>query len=141
MTIIVAWQLFASQRAAFARHRREGGQMASVWTPLLAGIVGFALVIGLEMGAGLWHSERGYRDFDRAVVLMEQGPAKMREAEIIFQKLRIDFPEETTTRYNLAVIYARREQVEWAKIELQELLELEPDNKEARDFLRELTNQ
>lgn len=138
MTIIIAWQLFVSQRVSFAHYRRQGGQMASVWTPLWVGIVGAMLLVGFSWGIETVRWERESRDFDRAVAWMEQGPGPMRQAEIFFQNSKTQYPQEPMTHWNLAVIYSRTNRIERAKIELREMLKLEPENKNARDFLREL---
>lgn len=138
MTIIVAWQLYLSQRAAFARHRIKGGQTASVWVPLGAGIIGLALVVAVSMGVETVRYNRDSQDFERALVWMSQSPTKTREAEIFFRGFKTKYPEEPMTYWNLAIIYVDTEREEKAKFELKELLKLEPNNREARDFLREL---
>ena len=135
---IVAWQLFLSQRATFARHRKEGGQTASIGTPLLAGVVGAGVIMMLAIGAEWVRTESDYRDFERGLALMSQNPPKMREAETIFKEFAKHQPDEPMTHWNLAVIYNEDERIEQAKTELRALLTLEPENKEARDFLREL---
>ncbi len=141
MNLIVAWQLFASQRASFARHRREGGAMASGWVPLFAGIVGFLLILGLSIGTENVRVGRDYREFDLALAQMDKGPAQTRQAETFFRNFARNYPEEPMTHWNLAIIYTRRERIEQAKLELQAMLALEPENKEAYDFLRELQSQ
>ena len=138
MLIIVAWQIFVSQRGTFARHRKEGGQTASIWAPLLAGIVGGGLVVSLAFGADWVRTEGDYRDFERATTLMAQNPPKMREAEAIFKNFAKNQPDEPMTHWNLAVIYSEDGRTEQAQTELRALLTIEPENKEARDFLREL---
>lgn len=138
MLIIVAWQIFLSQRGTFARHRKEGGQTASIWTPLLTGVVGAGVIVSLAIGAEWARTQSDYRDFERATALMAQTPPKMREAEAIFKNFEKNQPDEPMTHWNLAVIYSEDGRIEQAQTELRTMLNLEPDNKEARDFLDEL---
>ncbi len=138
MLVIVAWQLFVSQRGAFARHRKAGGQTASVWAPLLTGIVGAGIMVSLAFGMDWVRTEGDYRDFERATELMTQNPPKMREAETIFKNFEKTQPDEPMTHWNLAVIYSGDGRIEQAQTELRALLKLEPENKEAHEFLREL---
>ena len=69
---------------------------------------------------------------------MAQNPPKMREAEVIFKNFAKNQPDEPMTHWNLAIIYSEDGRIEQAQTELHALLELEPKNKEASDFLREL---
>lgn len=138
MTLIVAYQLFRSQRKAFARHRQSGGAVSASWPLLFTGVVGALLMWGLAFGVQRVRMDRDYGEFERALALMAQGAAKSRQAELLLQNFQRNYPEEPMTYWNLAVIHAQTGKVERAKAELQALLNLEPDNKEARDFLREL---
>ncbi len=138
MTLIVAWQLYASQRGASANYYKTGRKTASLKWPFALAFMWVGIFVGTEVGVETVRSNRDYQEFERIADSMEESAANRREAERFFQEFKQKYPEETMTRWNLAIIYTETERVKQAKEELQELLTLEPDNKEARDYLREL---
>ncbi|RYX86743.1 tetratricopeptide repeat protein [bacterium] len=138
MALILSWQFYVSQRVAFARYYNKGLRTAALKLPIVLGFVWMCVVATLQLGAYSVHTERDYKQFVVMASNVDKGDFKGHEAELFFQKFKSKYPEETSAHWNLAIIYAQTDRFEEARAEMRDLLELEPDNKEAREYLREL---
>lgn len=63
---------------------------------------------------------------------------KVKEAEVIYKAFKQNNPEEPNVYWNLAVIYSQTNRNDLARQELREMLQVDPGNKRAKDFLKEL---
>lgn len=142
ITLVLAWRLFLSQLASFARHHHSGGRTAFFWTPLLVGILCLGFPAVGELGAESVRTERDYREFDRMVgVLNKNDDSTNAQVESFFSSFKRKYPNEKLTYWNLALLYDRTNRVEKAKQELRQLLKLEPNNKEVRTYLKQLEEE
>ncbi|BCM88542.1 hypothetical protein IAD21_00375 [Abditibacteriota bacterium] len=138
MTLVLAWQFYSSQRVPFARYCKAGGRTAALKWPIVSGVIWVFILACLQIGVEAVHTERDYKKFDIFAASLSKSTSNNREAELFFQEFKRKYPEETMTHWNLAIIYAQTDRVEQAKAEIQELLQAEPNNKEAHDYLNEL---
>jgi len=137
-SVAIAWRLYLSQQKLFERHLQQGGKKSSVWVPLLVSFVWVAIVSGVSLSGEKILEGKLTRDFDKALTLMNNG--ELEQAEAIFGTIKRNYPDETATMFNLAIIYSETGRDALAKQELQRILKLEPDNTEVRDLLEVLQN-
>lgn len=133
VNIVVAWRFYIGQQALFARHVRQGGRRAPLLVPFALSAL---FIVAVALGAETYVMKRDEQSFYTAVALFKAG--KYRDAESIFKSYKRKYPEETSVSWNLALIYANTGRDDQAKQELKELLNIDPNHKDARRFLGEL---
>lgn len=134
--VAIAWSFYRRQSPLFENHVRQGGKKSSVLVPVLGSMLWFGLASGIGIGGELIVQARDNREIDRAFALMREGDDL--EAEVIFKRIKRKYPDDIISRYNLAVIYVNTERYSLAKWEIQQILQIAPEDKDARDFLKEL---
>jgi tetratricopeptide (TPR) repeat protein len=134
--VAIAWHLYLRQQNLFVRHIQQGGRKATLLVPVVASVLWLLLLAASSVGIAFLQASRDDKVFANALTLMNKG--KNREAEILFRQYKSRNPEEATTYWNLAVIYERTGRSQQAKIELRDLLKIEPENKDAREWLSDM---
>lgn len=136
LSLVLAWQFYLGQQAPFERYMRQGGKKAPVYLPLAWGVAIWLVIMGSAVGWLMVQSARDYAEIEQAIALVQQG--KYEEAEPLLKELAVKQPDETSIYWNLAVIYLETSRPELAKQEVQKVLAHDPDNKEAKQFLKDL---
>jgi tetratricopeptide (TPR) repeat protein len=136
--VALAWHFYLRQQNLFVRHIQQGGRKATLLVPFVTSGLWLLLLLSCTVGIALVQWSRDEKIFANALTLMNKG--KNREAETLFRQFKSRNPEEAMTYWNLAVIYERTGRSEQAETELRDLLKIEPENKDAREWLDEMDN-
>lgn len=135
VNLALAWQFYLGQQVPFKQYIQQGGRKASVYLPIGWGFALLLAVLGVAGGVYMVQATRDYAEIDRAVALVQQ--KKYKEAEPLLKELAVKQPDETAIYWNLAMIYIETDRYELAKQEVQKVLAHDPDDKDAKDFLKE----
>ncbi|MFQ5664314.1 MAG: tetratricopeptide repeat protein [Terriglobia bacterium] len=127
---------YQDQKAIFQQHLSRGGKKAPIRVPLALSFLWVVIFLGGLVGWAYLEVARDEEKFNQAVELLNSG--EYETAGPIFKEYKEKYPEELAAYWNLAVIYLNTDRPEFANREIEQLLQKNPNNEEAKEFLTQI---
>ena len=134
ITIGGVWVFYIKQIALYKKWINSGKKKASLWSALLICLI-FLIILISVIALSMFIPEDDYVAYE----LLING--RFEEAEKVLVQSKQDYPDDPHVRNNLALLYYDTDRIPLAKQELKALLDIDPNNQDAKSLLAEIASE
>jgi tetratricopeptide (TPR) repeat protein len=134
--LLVAFYFYKTQNELFKTFIAKGGKKESLLKPIIYSILIIATIIATLYGISWWQFKNYENQLKEANYYLDHG--KYTQAERLYKDLIRRDSNQTAVYNNLANLYEKQKNYKLAKESLEQLLKIDPNDRQAKEFLQEI---